>query len=48
MMSQTGQQIFMIHTLLNILRSKGNQAMKFRQLIKYRVRNIFLQKSFKK
>ena len=26
-------------------RSEGNQAMKFGQLIKYNVRNIFLQKS---
>ena len=29
--------------LANISRSKGNQAMKFGQLIKYTVRKVFLQ-----
>ena len=38
--SQIRQQI--------ISRSKCNQGMKFAQLIKYRVRNIFLQKSCRK
>ena len=28
-----GQQMITIHIMLNILRSKGNQAMKFCQLI---------------
>ena len=32
----------------NILRSKGNEAMKFTQLIEYNVRNTFLQKSCRK
>ena len=32
----------------NILRSKGNQAMKFGQLIEYNMRNIFLEKSYTK
>ena len=32
----------------NILRSKGNEAMKFSQLIEYNVRNTFLQKSCRK
>ena len=41
MTSQTGKQIIITHTLSNISRSKGNQAMKFDQLIKYSVRNIF-------
>ena len=41
MMSQTVQQIVTIH----ILDNKGNQAMKFDELIKYIVRNISLQKS---
>ena len=41
MTSQTGQQIITIHVLPYISRSKGNQAMKFGQLIKYSVRNIF-------
>ena len=31
----------MIHILPNILRSKGNQTMKFGQLIKYSIRNIY-------
>ena len=35
-----------IHILPNILRSKGNQTMKFGQLIRYR--NIFLRKSYRK
>ena len=43
MTSQTGQQITTIHLLPNISRSKGNQAMKFGQLIEYNVRNIFLK-----
>ena len=41
MTSQTEQQIITIHILPNIARNKGNQAMKFGQLIKYNVRNIF-------
>ena len=32
---RTGQQIITMHVFLNISRSKGNQAMKFGQLIKY-------------
>ena len=31
--------------LTNILRTKGNQAMKFGQLIEYSTRNVFLEKS---
>ena len=34
MASQTGQQIIVIHKLPNISRNKGNQAMKFGQIIK--------------
>ena len=37
-----------IHTLPNISRSKDNQTMKFRQLIEYIIRKIFLQKSHSK
>ena len=48
MMSSTGEQIFRIHMLPNISRSKGNQSMKFGQLIEYNMRNIFLEKSYKK
>ena len=35
MTSQTGQQIITMHIIPNISRRKGNQAMKFGQLIKY-------------
>ena len=45
-MSEPGSQTIAIHILANILRSKGNQAMKFTQLIKYNMRTIFLEKSF--
>ena len=31
--------------LTNISRSKGNQAMKFSQLVEYDIRNIFLEKT---
>ena len=34
--------------LPNISRSKGNQAMKFGQLIEYNMRNIFVEKSYTK
>ena len=46
MMSQTGKQITAIHILASISRSKGNQTMKFRQLIEFNMRNIFLEKSY--
>ena len=48
MTSQPGQQIIAIYILFNISRSKGNQTMKFGQLIKYNMRNIFLEKSYTK
>ena len=48
MTSQTGEETIAIHILLNILRSKGNQAMKFGQLISYNMRNIFFEKSYTK
>ena len=37
-----------MHILPNISRSKGNQAMKFGQLIEYNMRNIFVEKSYTK
>ena len=40
LMSQIGRQIITTYISPNISRSKGNQAVKFGQLIKY-VRNIF-------
>ena len=42
MTSQTRQQIIAIHILANVSKIKGNQAIKFGQLIKYSVRNTFL------
>ena len=44
MTSQPGLQTIAIHILLNIWQSKGNQTMKFGQLVGYNKRNIFLQK----
>ena len=44
MTSQAGLQKIEIHILPNTLQSKGNQKMKFGQLIEYSKRNIFLQK----
>ena len=48
MTSQPGQQALAIQILINISRSKGNQAMKFGQLIEYNLRNIFVVKSYPK
>ena len=40
---QTVQQIITIRILSNILRGKGNQTIKFSQLIEYKMRNIFFE-----
>ena len=48
MTSQPSSKTITIHTLPNISRNKGNRAMKFGQLIEYKKKNIFLQKSCKK
>ena len=48
MTSQTGLETIAIHILSNISQSKGNQTMKFGQLIEYNKRNIFLQKLCRK
>ena len=48
MTSKPGQQTIAIHTLPDISRSKGNQTMRFDQLIKYNMRNIFVEKSYTK
>ena len=37
-----------MHILPNICRNKGNQTMKFGQLIEYNMRNIILVKSYTK
>ena len=47
MTPETWKQMIKIHILPSISRSKDNQAMKFRQLIEYKVRNSFVQKSVK-
>ena len=43
MTSQSGKQTIAMHILPSISRSKGNQTMKFDQLIEYIMRNIFLE-----
>ena len=48
MTSQPCQQTITIHILPNTSWSKGNQAMKFVQVIEDNNRNIFLQKSSRK
>ena len=48
MMSQPGKQTIAIHILPNISKSKGEQTMKFDQLIEYNMRKIFLEKSYTK
>ena len=45
MASQTGKQTVTIYILPNISRRKGNQKMKFGQLVEYNMRIIFLEKS---
>ena len=47
-MSQTEQQIITIKILHNICKSKDNQPMKFSQLMKYNLKNTFLQKPCRK
>ena len=44
MTSYTERKLIAIHILFNISISKNIQAMKLGQLIKYNMRNIFLQK----
>ena len=48
MMSEPGLQTIAIHIILNVSKSKYNQAMKFGQLIEYNKRNIFLQELYGK
>ena len=45
MRSQTGKQIITIHILPDISRCRGNQTVKFDQLIKYNMSSIFIKKS---
>ena len=48
MTSQPGEQTIAKYIMPNISRSKGNQTMKFGELIEYNMRNIFLGKSYTK
>ena len=48
MTSQPGYQTTVILILPIISRSQGNQTMKFGQLMKYNMRQIFLEKSYTK
>ena len=49
MTSQLGKQTITIYILPNISRFKGNQqTMKFCQLIEYHMRNILIEKSYRK
>ena len=48
MTSQHGLQTIAMHILPNIWQSKGNQAMKFSQLIEYNKRNNLLQRLCRK
>ena len=48
MTSQLGLQTIAIHILPNISRIKGNQVMRFGQLIEYHMRNIFVEESYTK
>ena len=45
---QTGKQTIATHILPSTSRGKGNRTITFRQLIKYNMRTIFLEKSFTK
>ena len=48
MISQPGKQTITMHIFTNISRSRGNQAVKFGQLIEYNIRSIFKKKSYTK
>ena len=45
MTSQPGKQTIIMYILPNISSSRGNQTMKFGQLIEYDMKNIFLENS---
>ena len=44
--SQPGKQLITIHILPCISKSKGNQTIKFDQLIEYKMANISVEKSY--
>ena len=45
MTSQTGEQLIAMHILSNISWNKGNQTMKFGQIIEENMKNNFLKKN---
>ena len=45
---KTTKKTIGIHLLAVISRGKGNQAMKYDQLVEYNTRNIILEKSYTK
>ena len=45
MTSQPGKPTFAVHILPDISKSKGNQTVKFGQLLEFNIINIFLEKS---
>ena len=47
MTSQPGKKQLQ-YTLTNISRSRGNKTMKIGQLTEYNMKNVFLQKSYRK
>ena len=46
MMPQTGYQTIAKNILCNISRNKGNQRMKYGQVLEYNMRNIFHKKCY--
>ena len=48
MKAKHGKQTIVMQTLLNILRSKDNQTMKFGKLVEYNMTNMFPDKSYTK
>ena len=48
MTSQPGQQTIALNILPNISESRGNQTMKFHQLIEFNMRITFVEKSYSK
>ena len=48
MISQPGKKIIAMHMLPSISRTKCNQAVKFGQLIEHNMRNVFLERSYRK
>ena len=48
MAPEPGKQTIAIHILCNTSRGKGNQRIKFVQLLENNMRNVFIEKSYTK